>query len=328
MTYQELKDFITTKMRMSHIYQPVMLIEILRKGGYASTEQIAKAILHHDPSQVDYYKEIVKNMVGKVLTSSRGITSKTGDTYSLIDAEKLTKAQIKELVKLCEEKIEEYDTKRAGAQWEHRKRGRKPISGSIRYKVITRARGRCEACGCSIKERNIEVDHIHPKSLGGKDDLSNYQALCYVCNAQKNNKDDTDFRNINDEYEHRQNGCLFCDKQKQKGIINENSLAFLVRDGFAVTKHHSLIIPKRHCKDYFDLTQAEINATNQLIHAERERLLKLDKTITGFNIGMNCGEDAGQTIFHCHIHLIPRRLGDVENPKGGVRGVIASKQSY
>ena len=326
MTYQELKDFITTKMRMSHVYQPVMLVEILKKGGYASTEQIAKSILNHDPTQVDYYKEVVKNMVGKVLTSNRGITSKTGDTYSLIDAEKLTKTQIKELITLCQDKIKEYDIKRDGSQWEHRKRGRKPISGSIRYKVITRARGRCEACGASIQERSIEVDHIHPKSLGGKDDLSNYQALCYVCNTQKNNKDDTDFRYLDAEFDAREKGCLFCDKQK--GVIHENSLAYLVRDGFAVTKYHSLIIPKRHCKDYFDLTQAEINATNQLIHTEREKLLKLDKTITGFNIGMNCGEDAGQTIFHCHVHLIPRRKGDDESPRGGVRKVIDGKGNY
>ena len=326
MTYQELKDFITTKMRMSHVYQPVMLVEILKKGGYASTEQIAKSILNHDPTQVDYYKEVVKNMVGKVLTSNRGITSKTGDTYSLIDAEKLTKMQIKELITLCQDKIKEYDIKRDGSQWEHRKRGRKPISGSIRYKVITRARGRCEACGVSIQERSIEVDHIHPKSLGGKDDLSNYQALCYVCNTQKNNKDDTDFRYLDAEFDAREKGCLFCDKKK--GVIHENSLAYLVRDGFAVTKYHSLIIPKRHCKDYFDLTQAEINATNQLIHTEREKLLKLDKTITGFNIGMNCGEDAGQTIFHCHVHLIPRRKGDDESPRGGVRKVIDGKGNY
>ena len=85
---------------MQHIYQPVMLIEILKKGGYASSEQIAKAILHHDPTQVDYYKEVVKNIVGKVLTSNRGITSKDGDSYSLIDAKSLTKAQMKELVEV------------------------------------------------------------------------------------------------------------------------------------------------------------------------------------------------------------------------------------
>ena len=328
MNYQELKEFITKKMRMAQVYQPVMLIEILKKGGYASTKQIAKAILHHDPTQVDYYKEVVKNMVGKVLTSNRGVTSKTGDIYSLVDAEKLTKTQIKELIALCQDKIKEYDNKRDGKQWEHRKRGRKLISGSIRYQVITRARGRCEACGVSIQERSIEVDHVHPKSLGGKDDLSNYQALCYICNAQKNNKDDTDFRYLDAEFDAREKGCLFCDKQKQKSIISENSLAYLIRDGFAVTKHHSLIIPKRHCKDYFDLTQAEINAANQLIHTERERLLRLDKTITGFNIGVNCGEDAGQTIFHCHVHLIPRRHGDDKSPKGGVRKVIDGKGNY
>ena len=83
MNFRDLKDFIQNQMRMSHIYQPVMLIEILKKGGYASAEQIAKAILNHDPTQVDYYKEVVRNMVGKVLTSNRGITEKIGDTYSL-----------------------------------------------------------------------------------------------------------------------------------------------------------------------------------------------------------------------------------------------------
>jgi len=328
MTFQELKDFIINKMRMSHIYQPVMLIELLKKGGVANSEQIAKAILHHDPTQVDYYKEVVRNMVGKVLTSNRQITAKTGDTYSLLDAEKLTKTQIKELITLCEDKIKKYNDDRDGSQWEHRKRGRKLISGSTRYKVIQRARGRCEGCGFSIKKRPIEVDHIHPKSLGGKDDISNYQALCKKCNTQKNNKDNTDFRYMDAEYAHREKGCLFCDKQKQKGILNENSLAYLVKDGFAVTEHHSLIIPKRHCKDYFDLTQAEVNAINQLIHTEKDRLLKLDKTITGFNIGMNCGEDAGQTIFHCHVHLIPRRKGDDKAPRGGVRKVIDGKGSY
>ena len=70
MTYQDLKDFITTKMRMSHVYQPVMLIEMHKKGGYASTEQIAKSILNHDPTQADYYKEVVKNIVGTVILNT------------------------------------------------------------------------------------------------------------------------------------------------------------------------------------------------------------------------------------------------------------------
>ena len=89
-----------------------------------------------------------------------------------------------------------------------------------------------------------------------------------------------------------------------------------------------MIIPKRHAKTYFDLGQAEVNAINELIHSEREKLEKSDPSISGFNVGINCGEDAGQTIFHCHIHLIPRRNGDVENPKGGVRHTIPGKGFY
>ena len=128
----------------------------------------------------------------------------------------------------------------------------------------------------------------------------------------------------------RQEGCLFCDVQAsdRKRIIAENSLAYAIRDGFPVTEFHTLFIPKRHAKDYFDLTQAEINAINQLINEQKSNLDKADRSIDGYNIGMNCGETAGQTVFHCHVHLIPRRKGDVENPRGGIRHLIAGKGYY
>ena len=80
--------------------------------------------------------------------------------------------------------------------------------------------------------------------------------------------------------------------------------------------------------DYFGLYQPELNAVNRLLHQLREQRIAEDTTISGFNVGMNAGASAGQTVFHCHIHLIPRRDGDVENPRGGVRGVIPGKQSY
>jgi len=76
------------------------------------------------------------------------------------------------------------------------------------------------------------------------------------------------------------------------------------------------------------LTQAESNAINALMSIQKELLQTNDASIDGFNIGMNCGETAGQTVFHCHIHLIPRRKGDVENPRGGVRHIIAGKGFY
>lgn len=128
----------------------------------------------------------------------------------------------------------------------------------------------------------------------------------------------------------KNDSCLFCDVQvnDRKRIIKENELAYLIRDGFEVTEGHSLIIPKRHVNDYFGLLPNEVDAINELMLKCKDSLLEIDKTIDGFNIGMNCGESAGQTIFHCHVHLIPRRKGDVENPRGGIRHVIPGKGFY
>jgi len=121
--------------------------------------------------------------------------------------------------------------------------------------------------------------------------------------------------------------CLFCNKAKQK-IIYSDELLFVVRDSYPVTKLHTLIIPHRHVSNFFELNENELNNLNKTLKEQRISLLKLDKKITGFNMGVNAGKDAGQSIMHCHIHLIPRRKGDIENPKGGVRGVIPSKQKY
>ncbi len=106
MKYQQLIKFISSEMRMSQVYQPVMLIEILRNNGQASVKQIAQAILDRDPTQIEYFSEIVKNMVGRVLTKSRGITEKHGDTYRLIGADELTAEEVQSLVDLCRQKIE------------------------------------------------------------------------------------------------------------------------------------------------------------------------------------------------------------------------------
>ena len=123
------------------------------------------------------------------------------------------------------------------------------------------------------------------------------------------------------------NPCLFC-ITKNEDVIEENELAYATFDSYPVSNHHCLIIPKRHVKDYFELNAKEITACDKLIKKIKNRVENDDNTIKGFNIGMNSGVVAGQTIMHCHIHLIPRREGDVENPQGGVRGVIPSKQHY
>ena len=123
------------------------------------------------------------------------------------------------------------------------------------------------------------------------------------------------------------NPCLFCDSKKS-GIAHENDLAYASYDSYPVSDHHCLIIPKRHIRDYFDMTNDELIACNDLIQIVKNEILSKDVNVKGFNIGTNAGKIAGQSIMHCHIHLIPRREGDVDNPQGGVRSVIPNKQHY
>ena len=122
--------------------------------------------------------------------------------------------------------------------------------------------------------------------------------------------------------------CIFCSKRNCK-VIKTTKFFFIIRDtAYPVTEHHTLIISNRHIDNYFDLNKEEIVELDEIIKQQKKELQILDKTISGFNIGTNIGKDAGQSIMHCHIHLIPRRKGDVKDPKGGVRGVIPSKQKY
>ena len=123
------------------------------------------------------------------------------------------------------------------------------------------------------------------------------------------------------------NPCLFCNA-KESGYIHENDLAYVSYDSYPVTENHCLIIPKRHIKDYFDLTNDELIACNELIKIVKKEITNKDSSVKGFNLGTNIGKVSGQSILHCHFHLIPRREGDVDNPQGGVRSVIPNKQHY
>lgn len=125
------------------------------------------------------------------------------------------------------------------------------------------------------------------------------------------------------------NDCKFCNILINKDeLVEINKHAFAIYDKFPVTKYHIIIMPIKHIEDYFKLTLNQLSSINELLHKQKENLLLLDPTITGFNIGINNGKSAGQTIKHLHIHLIPRRNNDIENPEGGIRGVIPNKMKY
>ncbi len=123
------------------------------------------------------------------------------------------------------------------------------------------------------------------------------------------------------------NPCLFCNT-KQSGVTQENDLAYASYDTYPVTEYHCLIIPKRHIDNFFALSNEELIACNELIKSVKKEITDKDPLVEGFNLGTNIGKVSGQSILHCHFHLIPRRKGDVDNPQGGVRSVIPNKQHY
>ena len=123
------------------------------------------------------------------------------------------------------------------------------------------------------------------------------------------------------------NKCVFCENFESDRILFETSQWIAVYDGYPVSKGHTLLIPKEHYETFFDLPD---NLRESLEFRIKDVKKILDEKFhpDGYNIGINCGEAAGQSIMHCHIHIIPRYKGDCENPRGGVRGCIPSKQNY
>ena len=119
--------------------------------------------------------------------------------------------------------------------------------------------------------------------------------------------------------------CLFC--KDPRGVSLQHELAFSARDSYPASPGHTLVIPRRHVASFFELTPEEVAACMGLVKEEK---IRIDDEFNpdGYNIGVNVGPAAGQSIFHVHIHIIPRYKGDVENPQGGVRHVIPKKGHY
>lgn len=324
MTYEQLKEFLTSKMKLTHIYQPLLIKSLIEVGGTATIRQLATVFLSQDESQVLYYEDRLKTWPIRVL-SKHGVLTRQGDLLKLT-VNKLTFQHKAELKRICEEKLQRYVANRGIAIWDYRLLDTDPIPDSLRFRVLKDAKGRCALCGTTKEMSPLDIDHIVPRSQGGKTKFENLQVLCARCNRAKGNKDRTDFKNtLSVDFIE---GCIFCEAVKKRTILLENEFCIAFLDDYPVTEGHTLIVPRRHVTSYFEMSELERSAANDLIRIRRKQLLELDPSIEGVNIGVNCGESAGQTVDHIHIHFIPRRLGDTPNPQGGVRGVVPGRMKY
>ena len=299
-TYERLRDTIAKRMRMNHVYQPLMLMELLGRRSSAPAQDVARR------NRRAWWARFTFN----------GITRYERGTDDLVGGEELSDAERDQLLELCRQRLDAFRMQRGEEVFAHRSRHRTPISGSIKVRVLTRAKGRCECCGAHEHQRALEVDHIVPRNQGGSDDLSNPQSLCFRCNAAKRDTDSTDFRGLQASYASREAGCVFCGLEGSGRVLLENELALCIADAFPVTPGHSLVIPRRHVADGLALHQPEWNAVVELLKLRREQLTAQVAAISSWGGllnargGLNSGEAAEQTVFHAHWHLNSRRKGD------------------
>jgi len=259
--YLRLMAFLDQKMSMSHIYQPLMLKTLLASDGITSRREIAAAFLAEDESQLEYYDEIVKRYPTQTL-KRHGIVEHDRGRYSLCDVfRNIDAGERAALIAMCDAKLGDFIARRRQMVWKHRSQNFEPIPGSIRWQILRRAMGRCEACGISATERALHVDHIIPRSWGGSNHIANFQALCSTCNAQKLNGDATDFRGAAAALAYRAPDCQLCDERSVQ-LTTENALARAVP--VAGEAGCFDIAPRRHGANYFSLFQPELNAIRAL----------------------------------------------------------------
>ena len=298
MKYDDLKHFIHKKMRMTHIYQPLMIKALLESNDNTATvEDIAKKFLYNDDSQVNYYKKITKRWPHKTL-KKHNIVSYKKDRYKLLIDKKLSRKERDGLIELCDLRLYEFIDK---DPWIQKIRELERISPgqSLRYDIFSKAKGVCVACGARPPEASLHVDHIMPVSLGGLTELGNLQALCYRCNTQKRNRDDLDFLRWHKRLQFRKKRCPFCQKKKD---IKSNSMAYAVKAKNSIPDMH-LIIPNRHVTSFMDLIPAEKQLCLVLVDEVMDHIKNENSAVTDFQVS---GFD-GRHNKHCSISIVPTR---------------------
>ena len=298
MDFEALRRFITEKMKMTEVYQPLVIRTLIENGGSASTRQLALAALPYDTSQVEYYEQVMKRWP-KITLKKHDIISYQRDKFALnANVSLLSEYQKAELTSLCTQKIQEF----LDAKLTQQQKAKIPthISGLMRYEILRRAKSRCVLCGITKEERALDVDHIIPRSLGGKTEISNLQALCYVCNRSKRNLDDTDFRNyippsINPD-------CRLCGFVQS--VTVQNIRAFALTEKENNPEENIIVVPKRHVGSFFDLDQKEVNDCYALLRQRRNYLCNEQASLK-FEISINEIQNHSHENFHTYIRLIP-----------------------
>ena len=288
-------------MKMTHIYQPIMIKTLLESRDYkAKRRDIAGQFLGMDLSQLNYYEAIVGRWPHQTLESHNVVKySKKHKEYTLL-LDDITEEQKDRLVELCDLRLKEFiDTDPAIRRY--RELDKRSISGSVRYDILKRSKGVCVACGVSSMEALLHVDHIVPINAGGQDHPDNMQALCYKCNTQKRDRDDTDFLLEHKRLQFRKAGCKMCVK-REYGI--ENSMAYGM---LSKNDKPSMIVPKRHVRSFVELIPAERSLCLALVDRVAQHLKEQDRIVKHVDVAFDVSSPHHHHHHHYSIKLVPTK---------------------
>ena len=266
LTVAELVDFIENKMRMSHIYQPLLIQSLVESGGQATLRELAVKFLTEEEAEIREMMKTIKKMPVHVLSAKNKsrkkpfVEEEDGVVRLLVKPTDLKERS--EILGACARRLHGYVAKRGEGIWNHKWLD-SPTGGAMRFKVLEAGGRRCALCGITSKDRALDVDHIVPHSKGGPSTFENLQILCSKCNRSKGNRSDTDFRAAEPPAPGFED-CDICALPALKEFPSENELARAVRVvKSGITTIH--IIPKRHVYRYLDLTSHEVLAMHDLL---------------------------------------------------------------
>ena len=285
-------------MRMTHIYQPIMIRTLLELNNTATVEDIAREFLNSDPSQMPYYKKVTKRWPHRTLKFHNVVSYQKGKYTLLLD--NATNLEKKKIIEMCDLRLQQYIDSDPQIRLA-RAINSGPIPGTLAYDVLAKSKGRCLACGITASDAQLHVDHILPRSCHGKTELANLQALCRTCNTAKRNRDDTDFIKWQNRLKYRHSKCQLCDPAEQ---IMENSMACAVHNR---NQEPHLVVPKRHVGSFTDLIPAERHLCLELVDSVKAAMKKDDRSVNGFDVHFDPESYICTPIVHSCISIAPRQ---------------------
>ena len=265
LTVDELIGFIDNKMRMSHIYQPLLIQSLVESGGQATLRELAVKFLSEEEAEIQEMMKTIKTMPVHVLSAKNKnrkkpiVEEKDGVVRLLAKPADLKERA--EILGACARKLHEYVARRGEGIWNH-KWLNSPAGGSMRLRVLEAGGRRCAICGATHKDRLLDVDHIIPRSKGGPSTFENLQVLCSKCNRAKGNRSERDFR-VAEPVAGEEN-CQACSLPTLTEFVAENDLARAVW-GDQVNGRELWILPKRHLASYIDLASQEVLAMHDVL---------------------------------------------------------------